>query len=314
MLKSRLAEDGQTMDFPVLENGSLRPLFRAGYHVYTEQPQRDYRVSENLVYFALPSGTVLEVGEMEVPVPFKQKGEVKDVKRFKLSPYSVTTDGLTLVKIHPRTPYKLKASDGTAYHSFEMLETPVSYRNHNEMYFDFVLLPDSEKSKLDKSNAISEWAMLERGSKVIRLPRVVLFSENCAFRIPGWLAKEFNGSPEFGFSYSPFTEPRKGEVLHYHQEIMEPYLGIEGRVPLFIVTEDGSETFTCKDLEDTERTYKGEVFEIGKGDVILPLPKVFHKILFDDRAQFPFTQYCINYSSKPLNEVPTSDRVVLEKL
>ncbi|MGV8141823.1 MAG: hypothetical protein ACP5NW_05265, partial [Candidatus Woesearchaeota archaeon] len=56
----------------------------------------------------------------------------------------------------------------------------------------------------------------------------------------------------------------------------------------------------------------GEVFEIGKGDVLLPLSKIPHTIVFDERANFPFTQYCINYASKPLNQIPSSDRVVLE--
>lgn len=310
VITGRLDEDGQAMDFPVLENGNLRPLFRAVYHVHPKNA-KEYGTSKNLVYLALPSETTLEIGEMEVPIPFKQKGEVKDIKRFKLSPYAITTEGWALAKIHPRTPYKLKAKDGTTYHSFEMLETPASYRNPDEMHFDFVLLPESEKGKLDKGNAISEWAMMERGSRVIRMPGVVLFPENCAFRIPGWQAGEFNGSPELRFAYAPFTEPRMGEVLHYHQEIMEPYLGLGGRAPIFIRMEKGSQTFTFKDLEGNKRIHKGEIFEIGKGDVLLPLPNVARTILFDD-AQFPYEHYNMNYAARPLNEVPASDRVILE--
>jgi len=71
--------------------------------------------------------------------------------------------------------------------------------------------------------------------------------------------------------------------------------------------------FRMTNLSGEQALYKGEVFEIGKGDVLLPLPKVPHTIVFDERAQFPFTQYCINYAAKPLNQVPLDDRVVLEK-
>lgn len=311
-ITGNLAEDGQILDLPVLKSGELKSSFRGGYHIHT-MSQKDYLLSENLTYLTLSSRVELEVGETVIPIPFKIKGEIKDVKIFKLSPYSVTTNGLTLVKIHPRIPYRLKASDGTPYHSFEMLQTPDFYRNPNEMHSDFILLPDKEKSKLNKINNISEWAMLERNSRVIRFPGIVLFSENCSLRIPGWLAKEFNGSPEFGFAYSPCIEPRKDEVLHYHQEIMEPYLGIKGRTPIFIATEEGSETLTITDLKGKSQDFKGEIFEIGKGDVLIPLPKTPHKILFDKRASLPFTFYCINYAIKPLNQVSLVDRVVLEK-
>jgi len=238
LIKGRLAEDGQTMAFPILdEKGNLNPHIRAEYHVHTA-PKKYYDVSGVLLYLALPSKTTLKIGETLIPIPFKVKGEIQDVKTFKMSPYSITTEGFTLAKLHPYTPYRIRASDGTSYHSFEMLGTPDSYYA-DEMHFDFNLLPNDEKNKLNKSNAMSDWASIERGSRVITLPGVILYSQNCAFRIPGWIAKEFNGSPEFGFAYSPFKEPRKGEVLHYHQEIMEPYLGIEGRVPLFVAMPDG---------------------------------------------------------------------------
>ncbi|MGV8141262.1 MAG: hypothetical protein ACP5NW_02345, partial [Candidatus Woesearchaeota archaeon] len=300
LIKGRLAEDGQTMDFPILEDGNLVPLFRAGYHVHDDS-RKDYHINENLVYLALPSGTSLEIGEKEIPIPFKVKGEIVDIKKFRMSPYSINTDGVTLAKIHPNTRYRVRADIGTSYHSFEMLRTPESYKNPNEMHLDFMLLPDSEKNKLEKNNAMSEWTALERGSRVIKLPGVVLYSENGAFRIPGWLAKEFNGSPEFGFAYAPFKEPRKGEVLHYHQEVMEPYMGLEGRIPLFVAMPDGSDRFNFIDKNGNKAFYNGEVFEIGKGDVLLPLSKIPHTIVFDERANFPFTQYCINYASKPLN-------------
>ncbi|MFH0949482.1 MAG: hypothetical protein V1802_03265 [Candidatus Aenigmatarchaeota archaeon] len=303
VIKRRLAEDGQTMDFPVLnEEGSEKPTFRARYNVHTK-PQREYNFGDNLIYLAVPSGTTLEFGEREIPIPFKQEGNNKDIKRFKVSPFFLTTDGFTLAKIHPKTPYRMKAKDGTPYHSFEMMETPKSYRSPDEMAFDFVYA--------DEQNGL---AAIERGSRIIKFPGVVLFSENSTCRIPGWLAKEFNGSPEFGFAYCPYKEPKKdGELLHFHQAVMEPYLGTEGNVPLFVAMEDGSEKLDVTDQEGIKKTYRGEILQIRKGDVLIPLPKIPHKLLIDDMTPFSFKLYIINYASKNLNEVPENDRVVLEE-
>ncbi len=310
-IKGRLAEDGQTMDFPVLRDTVLHPMFRARYHVHTKHP-RDYTVSNNLVYLALPTGTILELGRRDVPVPFKDReGKVVDVRRFQIiSPTTIRTGGLTLAKIHAGTPYQLRADFGTPYHSFEMLETPAKYKDPNEEAFDFVMLPEAEKSKLEKPNAISEWVMLERGSRVIKLPGAVLFPDYCAYRLPGWLAKEFNGSPEFGFSHAEFKEPRKGEVLHSHHEIMEPYMCLDGVEPLFVAMDGGSTKLVAQDGKNTE--YSGEVLELKAGDVVIPLPHVAHKIVYDG-AKFPFTHYCPNYAAIGLDKISADDRQVLEK-
>lgn len=299
-LKGRLAEDGQTMDFPVVTAGGLKPWFRAGYQV--SMPKREYTLHDNLIYLAVPDRTLLEFHQQDLPIPFIQKGQIKDVRRFKMAPTSLVTQGLSLVKIPPHTPYKLWAPDGIPYHSFEMLETPESYRNPDRMHFDFVWQ--------DEQNGL---ALVERGDRVLRVGRVTIFPDYCAYRLPGWLAKEFNGSPEFGFSFSRFTEPRSGEVLHSHQEIMEPYIGLEGDVPLFVEIDGGNETLKVIDTFGAEKEYRGDVINIGKGDVVLPLPFVPHRILFDERAKFPFTQYCINYSARGLDKTPRDDRVILEK-
>jgi hypothetical protein len=296
-VKGELKEDGQTLDFPILRDGILIPTFRAAYHIHTGS-QTGHNVNKNLLYLALPSGIELELGEFSIPISREVKGETVDVKTLRFPDQRVITDGVCVAKINPGVPYKINAPDGTAYHSFEMLETPDSYRNPN--HSNFVTLPNGE-------------IICERYDKIIKMAGAMIYPESCAFRIPGWLAKEFNGSPEFGFAYSPFKEPRKGEVLHYHQEIMEPYLGLEGTIPLFIATEDGREPLEAADLEGITKTYLGEIVEISKGDVVLPLPGVEHKILFNEKTKFPFTQYCMNYASKPLNEVPPADRVVLER-
>ena len=301
VLKGRLAEDGQTMSFPILRDGELRPWFRADYHVYGRL--QNYNTNANLLYLAVPENVTIEAGERTVPVPFKQKGQIVDVRRITVSGPSYRTDGLTLVKIHPNIPVKLTAPGGTPYHSFEMLETPASYRNPDEMHQDFIV--KDEKSGL---------LVAERGNRILTSPGLILYPDYCAFRLPGWLAKEFNGSPEFGFSYSEFKEARPGEVLHSHQKIMEPYIGLNGNIPLFVSLEDGSERMEFADPQGVKREYRGEMFNIGKGDVVLPLPYVPHRIVFDDRAQFPFTQYCINYAAEGLENIPADDRVILEKL
>lgn len=300
-VKGRLAEDGQTMDFPVLTGQGLKPWFRAGYHA--SRTRQDYNRHGNLMYLALPGGTLIEFDEQEIPVPFVQKGEIKDVRRLSLSSAALRTHGLSLVKVPPGTGYKVKSPDGTFYHAFEMLETPESYRNPDRMHFDFVY--QDEPSGLN---------FAERGDRIIRIGGVTVYPDYCAFRLPGWLAKEFNGSPEFGFSFSRFTEPRPGEILHAHQEIMEPYIGLEGDVPLFVEIDGGDETLKVVDTFGAEKTYRGEIVNIREGDVIIPLPFVPHRILFGEKALFPFTQYCINYSERGLDKTPKDDRVILEKL
>jgi hypothetical protein len=302
-VKGELKEDGQTLDFPILRDGILTPAFRAGYHVQGGS-KKDYEVSEDLLYLALPSGIKLELEEIIVPAALEVNGEITDVKKFMIPHQEKDTTELSIAKINPGMHYRLSRADDTKahgdilYHSFEMLETPDCYKNPD--YSDFVTLPDGSM-------------LFERPEQITKMTGAMIFPKSCAFRIPGWLTGYFNGSPEFGFAYSPFKEPRKGEVLHYHQEIMEPYMGIEGRTPLFIETEEGSDKLETTDLEGKISVRKGEMIEMGKGDVMIPLPRTAHRILFDERTNFPFTQYCINYAAKHLNEVPKSDRVILER-
>lgn len=302
LIQGHLAENSQTMDFPAMIDGQLKPWFRAGYHEMGAMRKGYYRHDKDLVYLAVPKETLLEFDEQRLPVPFIEKGAVKDVRQIKLSPTSLITDGVTLVKMPPNTGFKVKGNHGDHFHSFQWLETPDSYRDPSRMHFDFVY--KDEPSGLN---------FAERGDRIIRIGKVIIFPDYCAYRLPGWLAKEFNGSPEFGFAYSRFTEPRPGEILHSHQEVMEPYIGLEGDIPLFVEMEGGSETLSVKDTFGADKEYRGEVVNIGKGDVVLPLPFVPHRILFDERAKFPFTQYCINYSARGLDKTPSDDRVLLEK-
>lgn len=289
------------MDFPVLDNGHLRPWFRAEYHVGSDEP-KNYDVNPYLRYFAVPKGFEIEAGERVVPVPFREKGLLKDVRRIRTSGPKYETAGLTLVKVHPGVPIKIKAPSGSAYHTFEMLDTPASYYNPLEMHQDFVV--KDEKSGL---------VVAERQNRLLTAPGIIFYPDYCAFRLPGWLAKEFNGSPEFGFAYSQFSEARPGEVLHSHQEIMEPYIGLDGRIPLFVEVPDGDDRMKVTDTHGVEKEYTGHLYNIEKGEVLLPMPFVPHRIVFDERAQFPFTQYCINYAAKGLQHIPADDRVILEK-
>jgi len=318
IVTGKLAEDGQQMDFPyVAEDGSLKPLFRAMYNVYQKGfASGGYEMfTDRLVYLALPAGVTLEFQEYGIPVPFKDRdGKVLDVKGIKMSSFSITTGhDTTLAKIHPHVPFRVNAGDGTAYFSFEMLGAPAKYRDAQEVGFDFSFLPSEEKAKLRKDLAMSDWAQVERPTRVIKLPGAVIFPDYCAFRLPGWIAKEFNGSPEFGFAVGDAKEPRKGEQLHHHNgEIMEPYIGREGVIGLFVAMEGGSETYKANDEAGTE--YRGEIFEVKKGDVVIPMPEVPHRIL-NEKSTFPYAQFTVNYAAKPgklLSDV-SNPRTAIEK-
>ena len=313
VLTGRLAEDGQTMDFPVLRDGQLVPKIRATYR--DPYSFACVRGGDNLVYVAVRDETKVRIEYLrKVAVPFKEKGRIAGVREFGFDEITFWTDeGTTLLKIHPGIQASI--SSARPYHVFEMLDTSERYRDENEMAEDFLYNPT--KATLTPEGAESgvkhfpeSLALRERGNRLIQLPGVIVYPDYCASRIPGWLAKEFNGSPEFGFAYSPFTEPRSGEVLHLHQEIMEPYIGLEGELPLFVATEDGGETLAVKHGDD-EKTYRGEIIPVCAGDIVLPLQNVPHRIQFDG-ARFPFTMYCVNYADKTLDQVPGSDRVVLE--
>lgn len=299
-IRGRLGEDGERMVFPALENGVLKPVYGAIYHIHTK-PQADYNAFGNLIYLALPSGVTLELGPREVSVPFRQKGQITDVKRFRVGPSEITTDGTTLAKIHPGTPYKIKAKDGTPYHYFEWLKTPEQYRNPEERMFDFVYQ--------DEGKGL---AFIERGDRIVVLPGVLLFSENSAFRKPGWLAKWFNGSPEFGFAYSPFKEPDKNEALHYHQRVMEPYMGADGVARLFLAIQEGSDNLDFVNREGRQETVRGEILELRKGDVVIPMPEIKHKLVFDT---VPFTIFCVNYTDGTLTkDIDDTDKVPVENV
>lgn len=260
----RLSEDGQQFDLPIIVNGEQKPFFRAGYHIHkVGQPSREYQHSKNLTYLAVPTKTKLHFQSRNIPIPFRDKtGEKKDLQMFSMSSFSIRTHGrTTLAKIHPYVMFRVQAEDGTPYHSFEWLDTPEDYKPANEEHFDPVYT--DEKKGLN---------VMERGSRVIRLPGVTIYPEFCAFRIPGWQAKEFNGSPEFGFAYSPFEEPRKEEALHLHKHIFEPQIGLSGNMGLFVGIDDGSEKITITDVDGPERDVRGEIVEIKKGDIVITMP------------------------------------------
>ena len=102
---------------------------------------------------------------------------------------------------------------------------------------------------------------------------------------------------------------------------MEPYIMTEGTARFFVEVDGGGATYQANDndgnsfagLVGRRTEYKGEILELGKGDVLLPMPMVAHRALFDDQTRFPFTYYCVNYAEKPLNGVPANDRIVLER-
>ena len=300
VIKGRLAEDGQKMILPAIENES-KCKFMASYHVYKRGAKIDPQPYKNLIYIALPENSTLHFGGREIPIPFISEGKIEDIRRFRISDFSIDTNGMTLAKIYPNTPFSIETRDGNPFYIFQMIDTPDSYRNGDEMPFGFV--HEDKKDGLVK---------MERGNRIITLPGAIIYPKNCSYRIPGWLAKEFNGSPEFGFAYSPFTEARKGEFLHHNTEIMEPYMGIDGIGKLFVEADGGGYELEYNTTEGTKDKKKGELLELKKGDVLLPMPGVNHKFVFEE-MQFPFTQFTINYASRLLNEVPAADRVALEK-
>jgi mannose-6-phosphate isomerase-like protein (cupin superfamily) len=274
------------------------------------------RTGENIAYFAVRGETRVDIEYLKkVPIPFKEKCRVADVKEFGFDKISFwTPDGVTLVKVHPGIDVTILSEQ--PYHSFEVLDTPDRYRNEQEVAEDFLYNPTKatltpEGAENGVKHFPESLALRERGNRIIQLPGAIVYPDYCAARIPGWMAKEFNGSPEFGFAYSPFSEPRSGEVLHAHQEIMEPYIGLEGELPLFVAIKDGSETLTVND-GDAKRSYRGEIIPVRAGDVVLPLPNTPHRVQFDG-AKFPFTMYCVNYAPQTLDKVSGNDRIVLEK-
>ncbi len=297
-IRQRLAEDGQTMEFPVLKDGKLKPSFRARYNACTNSKQ--YDSSPNLVYLALPDESTIYIEDTRFSIPFIQKGEIKKLQHLTAKTELRVQGGISLVKIYPGVPYRVKTLiDGWPYHSFEWLETPDSYRDSGRLPQDFVYV--------DEKNGL---AFIERQERIVKFPGGLLFPENCAFRIPGWLAKWFNGSAELGFAYSPFKEPDKNEALHYHRNVMEPYMSVDGVARLFLATQDGSEKLNYVNKEGRQETVRGEILELSKGDIVIPFPETMHKLVFD---RLPFAIYCVNYTDGPLTkEIDDTDKVPVE--
>ena len=292
VIMGQLKEHGQTMDWPILVGTARHQKFVAQFH---NNGERLSGVAEKLTYVAVRDNGQMTLANDNLPVTLKNEG----TRRYK-SHSTIENDGVCLVKIHPGTEYGFSPRN-RGIHIFTMQDTPSKYLDADAMGDDFV------------ANEKGTQSARERGNKIIHAPGALIFPDYGAFRIPGWIAKEFNGSPEFGFSYSPFTGPRSGEVLHAHREIMEPYIGLEGVLPLFIEIAGGREELTITNGENKEMRY-GEIIRIKPGDVALPLPGVPHKLVFDERGSFPFTMYCPNYAPQNLDKTPADDRVVYGKV
>ena len=300
-IKGRLAEDGQTMDFPIvdLEAGTLKPFIKAGYHVHTV-PAKDYEVLDNLLYLAVPKGTIFDFGERIIPIPLKDSaGNIIDKIHYTGSSY-INCNGFTVAKIHPGTPFKVKMPDRTSYHSFEILETPLKYKNIGEMALDYVQEDDHT-------------VVCERMNRIISLPGVILYPDYSARHIPGWLCRASKGSPELGFGYSLNKEPRPGEILHYHRQIMEPTINVDGKIKLFLAGRDGSDTIKIRGFDGNLQDQKGEILTLQEGDVIIPMPLTRHKILYDGFV-VPQTYYTINYARQGLDLISSDERVPLERI
>jgi len=288
----KLEDIDQTVILPVFnEDGTTEPWVKVSYELTSLGI--DYKVNENLTYVTIPKGATLDIGERFIRIPRYENGEIVDWSEFTLAPTSIhSEEGLSIAMIRPGVLFGVRGKQRIPYHSFQLLHTPEKYRDYST--------PDLSK--------------IENADKIIFMPGVTIYPEACASRIPGWLAKEFNGSPDFGFAYSPFYGPRNGEILHYHNEVVEPYLGIRNNVLLFVADEEGSERIKISNLEGMLEEVRGEVFKIEKGDILIPARGAVHKILFEDeRVKFPSTIYVLNYAKNPLNELGLEDRVVLEK-
>ncbi len=304
VIKGRLAEPGQKMDLPVVRYGQLVTRFVARYEVMTDSQSRNPKPNETLTYLVLPPGTKLNLGARKVPIPFKTpNGEIVDVAHIECSPMDLFLPRLAVIKLHPDTPFSLEGNDGTPYHVFEMPkeETPNRYRNPKEMASDYVVT--DQKAGL---------LVAERDTRFVELPGALVYLDYSAFRLPGWVCNYFNGSPELGIAYSRFTEPRAGEVLHDHREIMEPYVGLEGTLRLFVEMEKGSARLNARNKEGSVVEYAGQIIEISPGDVVLPLPGIKHRLIFDgEETRFPFTMLCLNYADRELH-LPRDDRAIYE--
>ncbi|MBI4162685.1 MAG: hypothetical protein HY513_03300 [Candidatus Aenigmarchaeota archaeon] len=314
VIQGRLGEDGQEMDFPALRSDVYVSWFKARAHVFTYKGRHSDEQKTNLVYYALPRNgrSVVRTGPLDITIPFKVEGKVTGFRTYKSGVHEIETEGVCLVKIHPGVPHSVRMVDGALYHSFEMLQTPDSYYDL-PMKNDFVQLPDGEKQKLGKEAAKSDWVQMERGDRLIKFPGGLLFPDFCAYRLPGWLAGPFNGSPKFMFAYGEMREPRKGELLHRHTNVMEPYIGLSGTARLFVGVPEGSDTYSATNQKSSLPTiYPGEVLELKQGDVLLPMPGIPHRFLFDNRTKYPFENYTINYAERGMDTVPADDRVVLE--
>ncbi|MBI2583753.1 MAG: hypothetical protein HYW25_03740 [Candidatus Aenigmarchaeota archaeon] len=83
------------------------------------------------------------------------------------------------------------------------------------------------------------------------------------------------------------------------------------------LAEDGQEMeFPVVDGNERKPLFLARFHVHRSGDAFRPYRRfqnLAHRLVFDGDASFPFSMYTINYASKGLDEVPASDRAVLEK-
>lgn len=293
--RGRLAEDGQTMVLPAYNGGEETPYALACYHAFISR-RKGFDTADKLTYAAVPTDTTLEFGEREANIPFIQGGEVKDMRKIRVGRFQLTTHGdMTVIKIHPGVSFRISSRDGTGYHTFKILDTPEKYTKGFEV-FDAVC-PDERT------------ALMERGERILRFPGATVYPDYCAFRLPGWLAKEFNGSPELGVGYSIFTVPRPGEALHHHDQTAEPQIVLRGKLRLFAERGGGEDAYEYVG-KSGKRVARGDIFDMAKGDVAVFPVGVNHRILFEG-AETNTEWITLNYSSEGLDKTP-NDKISVE--
>lgn len=306
LIFGKFRSEGHVETWPIYENGQSRDALKVTYG--KTDPVSCWRPifsSGNMSYVLMPPHSHLQILDQTLSIPFVDGGQVKDVRKINVGPMRIENgEGYSVAKIHRHRRFSIDSTDiERAFYVFEILQVPERSQGPGE-HFDLVYA--DEKKTL---------ARIERGDRVVPFPGGVLYPDYCAFRLPGWLCKEFNGSPELGVAYSRFLGPRKGEVLHAHTELVEPYIVLEGEMPFFIETENGTERYVARKTVEgqvIETEKRGERLVLTRGDFIVPSPHTAHRILTDS-ARYPFTQVTLNYSPGfNLTKIPSDDRTIFE--
>lgn len=307
-LEAKINED-TIIELPVFYDGQLDAGIKAYNIRHTDSEFDKPKTNKNLIYLAFDNSITIEIFQK---TPITVKGQTVNYETSQM----IKTDGFSLFKLHPGTKFRIFAETGISYDAYEILNTPKKYSDKDNHAVDFV-------------STGKDQYQVERLERLIQIAGGgLVYSQNSGFSAPPtWLAKEFNGSPEFGFALSPFdkasAEKRNtAEVMHQHLSLdakleneelhkvglTEVYRGKgPGVGRLFVADENGAEVYKSRDGKE----YKGKIIEITDGKMAIITPNTPHRLLFD-KSDLPFTCYVLNFAHCPLNLLPKNERDELE--